>query len=170
MSIWPPDTELCSVSLSEIRLCLVPECFFDRTNPLEVLTEEEVFARYMFRSQTILYLVDLCDDVRRRTNRSFAVPIILAVLTYLRFAATGAIQLMVGDNLALSHPTISRLCKQVGEAISGLAGRFIQFPEVEEAAIVRQNLLLLFLFCILKLSNLHCTERLLISLNCRKGI
>ena len=116
-----------------------PRVFLDRTNPLEVLTEEEVFARYRFRTQTILYLVDLCDDVRRRTNRSFAVPILLAVLTYLRFTATGAIQLMVGDTLALSQPTISRLCKQVGETISGLAGRFIQFPEGEEAAIVKQN-------------------------------
>jgi len=72
--------------------------------------------------------VDLCDDVRRRTNRSYAIPVLLAVLTYLRFAATGAIQLMVGDTLALSQPTISRLCKHVGEAISGLAGRYIQCP------------------------------------------
>ena len=83
-----------------------PRVVFDRTNPLEVLTEKEVFARYRFRSQIILYLVDLCDDVRRRTNRSFAVAILLAVLTYLRFAATGAIQLIVGDTLALSQPTI----------------------------------------------------------------
>jgi len=118
-----------------------PRVFLDRTNPLEVLTEEEVlvFARYRFRTQTILYLVDLCDDVGRRTNRSFAIPVLLAVLTYLRFAATGAIQLMVVDTLALRQPTISRMCKQVGEAISGLAGRFIQFPEGEEAAIVKQN-------------------------------
>ena len=91
-----------------------PRVFLDRANPLE----EEVFARYRFRTQTILYLVDLCDDVRRRTNRSFAIPDLLAVLTYLRFAATGAIQHMVGDTLALSQPTISRLA---GDAISGLA-------------------------------------------------
>jgi len=68
-----------------------PRVFWDRTNPLEVQTEEEVFARYRFRTLTILYVVDLCDDVRRRTNRSFAIPVLLAVLTYLRFAATGAI-------------------------------------------------------------------------------
>ena len=95
----------------------------------EVLTE--VFARYRCRSKTILYLVELCDDVRLRTNRSFAVPILLAVLTYLSFAATGAIQLMVGDTLALSQPTISRPCKQVGEVISGLAGRLFNFPRVK---------------------------------------
>jgi len=46
---------------------------------------------------------------------------------------------MIGDTLALSQPDKSRLCKQIGEAISGLAGRFIQFPESEEAAIVKQN-------------------------------
>jgi len=93
-----------------------PRVFVDRTNPLEVLTEEEVFAKYRLRTQTILYLVDLCDDVRRRTYRSFAIPVLLAVLTYLRFAATGAIQLMVGDTLALNQPW-----------------GFIQFPEGEEA-------------------------------------
>jgi len=112
-----------------MRLCIGPECFWTDTNPLEVLTE--VFARYRCRSKTILYLVELCDDVRLRTNRSFAVPILLAVLTYLSFAATGAIQLIVGDTLALSQPTITRLCKQVGEVISGLAGGLFNFPRVK---------------------------------------
>ena len=77
---------------------------------------------------------------------------------------------MEGDTLVLSQPTISRQCKHVGEAISGLAGRFIQFPEGEEAVIVKQNFGNLagkcyycYCFCILKLSNLHCRERLLFS-------
>jgi len=35
------------------------------------------------------------------------------------------IRLMVGDTVRFSQPTVSRLCKQVGEAIIGLAAWFI---------------------------------------------
>ncbi|XP_052813040.1 putative nuclease HARBI1 [Mya arenaria] len=116
-----------------------PRVFRDRSNPLEDLREEEIFARYHFRPDTIYFIVDLCQAAARDTGRCFAIPLVLCVLSYLRFLATGAFQLTVGDTVNLSQPTVSRVCRQVGQVLSALADRYICFPSGDRVLQVKQQ-------------------------------
>ncbi|XP_052776991.1 putative nuclease HARBI1 [Mya arenaria] len=116
-----------------------PRVFRDRSNPLEDLREEEIFARYRFRPDTIYFIVDLCQAAARDTGRCFAIPLVLCVLSYLRFLATGAFQLTVGDTVNLSQPTVNRVCRQVGQVISALADRYICFPSGDRVRQVKQQ-------------------------------
>ncbi|XP_052782913.1 putative nuclease HARBI1 [Mya arenaria] len=116
-----------------------PRVFRDRSNPLEDLREEEIFARYRFRPDTIYFIVDLCQAAARDTGRCFAIPLVLCVLSYLRFLATGAFQLTVGDTVNLSQPTVSRVCRQVGQVLSALADRYISFPSGDRVRQVKQQ-------------------------------
>ncbi|XP_052817994.1 putative nuclease HARBI1 [Mya arenaria] len=116
-----------------------PRVFRDRSNPLEDLREEEIFARYRFRPDTIYFIVDLCQAAARDTGRCFAIPLVLCVLSYLRFLATGSFQLTVGDTVNLSQPTVSRVCRQVGQVLSALADRYICFPSGDRVRQVKQQ-------------------------------
>ncbi|XP_052816426.1 putative nuclease HARBI1 [Mya arenaria] len=109
------------------------------SNPLEDLREEEIFARIRFWPDTIYFIVDLCPAAARDTGRCFAIPLVLCVLSYLRCLATGAFQLTVGDTVNLSHPTVSRVCRQVGQVLSALADRYICFPSGDRVRQVKQQ-------------------------------
>ncbi|XP_046346885.2 putative nuclease HARBI1 [Haliotis rufescens] len=105
----------------------VPRVFRDRSNPLEDLDVEEVFDRYRFRPNTIIYLLGLLD-LTRETARNCAIPPLLQLLVCLRFLATGAMHLLVGDSLNISRSTAGRCIRAVSLQISKLSGRFIKFP------------------------------------------
>ncbi|XP_064643632.1 putative nuclease HARBI1 [Lineus longissimus] len=69
------------------------------------------------------------DDVSHPTRRNHAVPADLQILSTIRFYATGTFQLLNGDTVGLSQPTISRTVARVSEAIGRRARHFISFPE-----------------------------------------
>ncbi|KAH3852575.1 hypothetical protein DPMN_095086 [Dreissena polymorpha] len=50
--------------------------------------------------------------------RSLPVPVALVVFTYLRCAATGDLQLTVGDSTDLSKATVGRVCAQVSNILA----------------------------------------------------
>lgn len=107
----------------------VRRVFVDRQNPLECLGDEEIFVRYRFRSRTILYITDLVSDrLMHPTRRSLPLTPLLQVLVFLRFLASGAFHLLIGDSVNISKATAGRCIRRVGEAISSLAGQFIVFP------------------------------------------
>ncbi|XP_052806148.1 putative nuclease HARBI1 [Mya arenaria] len=116
-----------------------PRVFRDSSNPLEDLREEEIIARYRFRPERIYFSVDLCQAAARDTGRCFAIPSMLCVLSYLRFLATGAFQLTVGDTVNMSQPTVSRVCRKVGQVLSALADWYICFPSGDRVRQVKQQ-------------------------------
>jgi hypothetical protein len=65
----------------------------DWENPLEMMPETEIFKRFRFRPDTILFIVGLLivlePILKRDTLRSCALPPLLQVLVTLRFLATG---------------------------------------------------------------------------------
>ncbi|KAJ8311807.1 hypothetical protein KUTeg_010644 [Tegillarca granosa] len=88
-----------------------------------------MFVRYRFRSRTILYITDLVSDrLMHPTRRSLPLTPLLQVLVFLRFLASGAFHLLIGDSVNISKATAGRCIRRVGEAISSLAGQFIVFP------------------------------------------
>ncbi|KAJ8321550.1 hypothetical protein KUTeg_000897 [Tegillarca granosa] len=107
----------------------VRRVFVDRQNPLECLGDEEIFVRYRFRSRTILYITDLVSDrLMHPTRRSLPLTPLLQLLVFLRFLASGAFHLLIGDSVNIGKATAGRCIRRVGEAISSLAGQFIVFP------------------------------------------
>lgn len=105
-----------------------PRVFRDRTNPLEVLEEDEVFERYRFRPQTIGYILTLLPELMSPTKRNMPLPPLLQLLITLRFLATGAIHQLIGDSLSVSRATMNRVIRNVTFHLCQLAGRFIRFP------------------------------------------
>ncbi|KAJ8314623.1 hypothetical protein KUTeg_006773 [Tegillarca granosa] len=108
--------------------------FVDRQNPLECLGDEEIFVRYRFRSRTILYITDLeSDRLMHPRRRSLPLTPLLQVLVFLRFLASGAFHLLIGDSVDISKATAGRCIRRVEEAIKFL-GASLSFFQLEMAS------------------------------------
>jgi hypothetical protein len=105
-----------------------PRLFRDRMNPLEVYDEDEVFSRYRFRPQTIYYILSVLPNLNHPTKRNNPLPPLLQLLVCLRFLATGAIHLLIGDSLNISRSTAGRCIRAVSGYFTELRRRFIKFP------------------------------------------
>ena len=111
----------------------------DPLNPLDI-PEECVRERYRFRPHTILYIADMLrGELERPTARAGALPVILQVCVALRFLATGAFQIVVGDTLRLSKASVCRVVRQFCVALSRRMRDFIRFPQGNEAQDVIQG-------------------------------
>ena len=105
--------------------------FRDRSNPLDYLSDEELYQKYRFTREGMYFLCDLLQlDVRRPTNRSKAVPGPLVVCTALRYFSTGCFQRVVGDcmDIQLSQSTVSNCIRTVARALSSHCDTYVKFP------------------------------------------
>lgn len=59
------------------------------------------------------------------------------ILITLRFFATGAYYILIGDFIGISKSTVCKIIHRVSAAIASLRNEFIQFPSTPEA--IRQN-------------------------------
>ncbi|XP_062580327.1 putative nuclease HARBI1, partial [Saccostrea cucullata] len=107
----------------------------DRENPLEVMTEAEVFQRFRFRPASVLYIVNLLVPfLQRQTLRSCALTPVLQVLFTLRFLATGGFYSFVADTFStVSPPSVCRAVKNVCQGLCQISRRFIQMPTGNQA-------------------------------------
>ncbi|KAH3825498.1 hypothetical protein DPMN_127375 [Dreissena polymorpha] len=72
--------------------------------------------------------------------RSLPVPVSLAVCTYLRYMASGGLQLTFGDSTGLSQAMDSHVCAQVSDILAAKAPEFVKFPDFEDAAVAKHEL------------------------------
>ncbi|XP_046544511.1 uncharacterized protein LOC124254709 [Haliotis rubra] len=102
----------------------------DRSNPLETMSEESVFARYRFRPETILFIVSLvAGQLRRETARSCPLPPLTQVLVSLRFLATGGFCYLIADTYrSISASSVYRSIRDFCGALVPLAQRYIKMP------------------------------------------
>jgi hypothetical protein len=87
----------------------VPRVFRDRVDPLSY-SDEELFESYTkFRRPTIMFIhTEIQADLERPTQRNSALSPMLSLLLCLRFLATGATQLLIGDSLRISRNSAGR--------------------------------------------------------------
>ncbi|XP_048781336.2 putative nuclease HARBI1 [Ostrea edulis] len=111
-----------------------PRLFRDRSNPLEVFEEDEIFDRYRFRPQTIYYILSLLPNLRHPTKRNNPLPPLLQLLVCLRYLSTGTIHLLIGDSLNISRSTAGTCIRDISAHVSNLRRRSIRFPKVNDAA------------------------------------
>ena len=84
--------------------------FRDRIDPLDNLNDEELYTKYRFSRNGILFLTDLINnDIRNISERSHAIPSHIKVLTALNFLANGCFQRVTGDSrdLGLSQQQLA---------------------------------------------------------------
>ena len=113
----------------------------DRENPLEMMPETEIFKRFRFRPDTILFIVGLLEPILKRDMlRSRALPPLLQVLVTLRFLATGGFYSLIADTFnSVSAPSV---CRAVGDVCRGLcqiARRFVRMPTGARAEETKQQ-------------------------------
>ncbi|KAJ8307456.1 hypothetical protein KUTeg_015540 [Tegillarca granosa] len=78
-------------------------------NPLNGLTDEDIFWRYRFRRETIMFSITLLSPaIQYHTSKSMAVPPLIQILATLRFLATGSFYRLVGNSLGLSIASVHR--------------------------------------------------------------
>ena len=88
--------------------------FRDRTKPLDIYDDTDMFKKYRFTRAGVQTLIDrLGGQLEHQTQRNHAVPPSLQVFIALRFYATGSVL----DNSAAHHgvsiPTASRIVRSV---------------------------------------------------------
>lgn len=95
-------------------------------------TDAEIFQRYRFRRQTIIYIVGvLTRYLEWGTRRNHSLSPLVQVLVALRFFATGSLMRLVGDTFGISVATVSRCVHRVARALCLEAHKFIKFPTVD---------------------------------------
>ena len=86
--------------------------FCDQMNPLDSLSDEELYTKYRFTKNGILFLIDILEPhLKRATQHSCSVDVHLQVLSALYFLASGCFQRITADSrdINLSQATISRV-------------------------------------------------------------
>ena len=103
--------------------------FRDRTNPLEDMLPNDVYKRYRFQPETIMFLVsEVYENLAPTTRRSNPLPVTLLVLVTLRFFATNSMQRAVGDIYDICPASVSRAVAKVCRLFAGMHSRFVCFP------------------------------------------
>ena len=110
------------------RALPIPRVFRDRLDPLGY-SDGELFERYRFRRPTIIHLhEEIRNGLERDTKRNMALSPILSLLLCLRFLATGASHLLIGDSLHISRNAAGREIRAVTSLIIRAFRHVIVFP------------------------------------------
>ena len=104
--------------------------FRDRTNPLDILDDEELLQRFRFPRQGILFIFELIrHDIEGVCGRSHPVHPMTKLCAALRYYARGDKQLTLVDSNTISQASISRCITQVTAALIRHRRQFIEFPK-----------------------------------------
>uniref|UniRef100_H2SUZ6 DDE Tnp4 domain-containing protein n=1 Tax=Takifugu rubripes TaxID=31033 RepID=H2SUZ6_TAKRU len=96
-----------------------PRQYTERPNLLLQYSDEELYSRYHFRTQDVIYLCDVLRPRQRPTVRSHALTVEEQVLIALRF-------------FAITKSTVGCVVHSVARALSSLLNEYMKFPENEE--------------------------------------
>ncbi|XP_050028688.1 putative nuclease HARBI1 [Dermacentor andersoni] len=105
----------------------------DRQNPMEVFNDQEFLARYRFSKAAVLELLSMLPLHQNTDGRGCPVPLLLQLLVTLRFDGAGTFQVVSGDLVNVSQPTVSRVFTRVSTMIAGtLFPALVKFPDTEK--------------------------------------
>ncbi|KAH7985140.1 hypothetical protein HPB49_026584 [Dermacentor silvarum] len=102
----------------------------DRQNPMEFYSDQEFLARYRFSKATVLELLTMLPLHQNTDGRDCPVPPLLQLLVTLRFYGAGTFQIVSGDLVNVSQPTVSRVVTRVSKMIAAtLFPALVKFPD-----------------------------------------
>ncbi|CAK1589292.1 unnamed protein product [Parnassius mnemosyne] len=101
----------------------------DFQNPFDYYSANEFKSRYRFSKDIVLnILLPLINaDLLKVTSRGLPVPPIYQLLVALRFYSSGSFQIITGDLIKVSQPTVSRIVKRVSYLFCLKMQRFVKF-------------------------------------------
>lgn len=110
-----------------------PKHNLPKHNPMETYDEPEFRRRYRMSKASFHKLLNLIrKDLEWIDKRNHPISPETQLLVALRFYGTGTFQLVQGDLLGISQPSISRIVRRVSEAIAKHRETFISFPAPHE--------------------------------------
>jgi hypothetical protein len=107
--------------------------FRERKSPFEMYSEAEFRSRYRFYKNTVGTIIDLVEDhISPMTLRTRSLSAAEQLLIALRFYATGAFQILVGDDYGVHKSTVCRIVQRVSIVLAKLRPHFVKMPETNE--------------------------------------
>ncbi|CAN8008555.1 unnamed protein product [Ixodes pacificus] len=105
----------------------------DRLNPMELYSDRQFLARYRFTKATVRELLTLLPLQQSGDNRGLPLTPLLQLLVTLRFYGAGTFQMVTGDLVHVSQPTVCRTVRTVTTLIARvLFRRLVHFPAASE--------------------------------------
>jgi len=109
-------------------------------NPMNSYSDNEFKTRFrLSKESAINFLSFIIEDLKRTSKRGLPVPPLYEFLIVLRFYANDSFQIVSGDLVNISQPSISRSVKRVSRAIAKLKSKFISMPLNDEIDSVQQE-------------------------------
>ena len=100
--------------------------FRDRTIALDIYNDSELFDRFRFRREDILYLTDiLSDSIDHPQHRKGSLPAFMQVMVALRFYASNCFKIVAADLFGLGKATVSRIIHRVSRALASHLDQFV---------------------------------------------
>ncbi|XP_060846164.1 uncharacterized protein LOC132925817 [Rhopalosiphum padi] len=118
----------------------------DMQNPIDFYDDKEFFNRFRFSKTTVLQSLmplvfnDIEAEFNDNSMRGLPIPPLLKLLAVLRYYRTGNFQIVTGDLVGISQPTISRCVKDISRIIASKLPTFVKFPATLEGKIHNQVL------------------------------
>lgn len=111
-----------------------PRIFRDRTNPLDMYDDFELYDRFRFRRRELIEIIEeFSGPLEYLATRQGSLPASLQILIAIRFFATGSFQLTIGDLFGVSKSTVHLCIKRVSDAISSKLDKHVHLPGQQEA-------------------------------------
>lgn len=108
--------------------------FRDKTNPLEVYNDIELYERFRFRRHQLLEIIDdLRGDLEYQFHQQGSLSPEMQVLIAIRFFASGCFQLVAGDTVNAHKSTVSRTLHRVATALRNRLNDWVIYPNQREA-------------------------------------
>ncbi len=145
---------LCTSSFGEMAgiLCVVYQnrfvrnvlrrerVFRDRLNPFDRYDDIDFKYRYRFSKDTVNNIIDMLEDeLRSNIHRPTNISPVIQVTIALRFYCTGSFQRVVGDMQGISVTSACNIIHRVSRALALRRRRYIQFPNPNALAEVKQQ-------------------------------
>ncbi|XP_067204480.1 putative nuclease HARBI1 [Linepithema humile] len=107
----------------------------DFQNPFEFYSEIEFKRRFRFSKNSVLFgIFPLIEQgLAKINNRGLPISPIIQLLICLRFYSTASFQLVLGDIITISQPTMSRIVFKVSIILVSYINRYIKMPSSEKS-------------------------------------
>lgn len=114
--------------------------FRDRLNPMETYDDHEFLCRYRFTKSAVKKLLAVLPVQENADGRGIPLPPLMQLLISLRFYGAGTFQLVSGDLVNVSQPTVSRVVKRISALIAEtLFPALVKFPDASQMSGVMEE-------------------------------
>ncbi|KAJ8317989.1 hypothetical protein KUTeg_003080 [Tegillarca granosa] len=121
-----------------IKPCFITKrerVFRDRTNPLDIYDDVELYDRFRLPRNSLINLInELRGELEHATRRQRAIPVELQVLVALRFLSSGSFQNLVGDMVNIDKTNACKIIRRVVLSLKLRLRQYSKFPTVLESS------------------------------------